>query len=109
MPRAGGEAGVWVERPDAPRRAPAAAGVEGDEDARAVVALDHARGHDPDHPRVPTLAREDVRGAVRVLGTRGLGGEEDARLHVLALAVQQVELVGDLLGALLVLREHELE
>src|SRR3954464_12123784 len=103
MPRAGGERGVQVERADAaPRSAPAVA-VERDHDAGAVVALDHARGDDADHAGVPALARQPVRRRLGVLGPRGLGLEQDARLGVLPLAIQQVELVGYGAGAALIL------
>src|SRR3954470_23542203 len=58
---------------------------------------------------MPALPPEHVRGRLRMLGTRGLGLEQDARLGVLTLAVEQVELVGDVGGATFVLGEDQLE
>ena len=100
---------MQVERADAASGAAARVAVERDDHARPVVALDHPRGHDPDHARVPPLPGEHVRGRLGVLGTGGLGLEQDARLGVLALAVEEVELVGDVGRATLVVGQHELE
>src|SRR3954447_10435765 len=58
---------------------------------------------------MPAPPREHARGRLRMLGTRGLGLEQDASLGVLALAVEQVELVGDVGGATFVLGEDQLE
>ena len=64
---------------------------------RAVVALGDARGDDPDHARVPVLAR---RARTRCARPRsrdlGLGLEQDPRLDRAPLGVGVVELVGDL-------------
>jgi hypothetical protein len=107
--RAGPQPGVQVERPDAAAGAAAAVAVEGDDHARPVVALDHPRRDDPDHARVPALARQHVRRRLGVLRARGLGLEQDARLRVPPLAVEEVELVGHVASAALVLGEQELE
>ena len=97
--RARGQPGVEVVRGDAAARSAPTVTVEGDQDAGAVVTLDQAGRDDADDAGVPALSRKYVRRGLRLLGTRGLGGEEDARLHVLALAVEQIELVGYPLGA----------
>ena len=73
--------------------------VERDHDARAAPALDQPRGDDADHARVPALAGHDDRALARLRRAGGLGGEQDARLGLLAVAVEQVELARDLRGA----------
>jgi hypothetical protein len=108
--RAGSQGGVQVERRDAATRAaPGAVPVERDHDARSAMALDEPRGDDPDHPRVPVLAGEHVRGLVGVRGERGLGREGDPHLGVLALLVEQVELTGYFACPRVVGREQQLE
>jgi hypothetical protein len=83
--------------------------VEGDEHAGPAVALDHARGDDPDHPGVPPLAGENERGRLGGLGARGLGREQDPLLGPATLAVEEVELSGHLARPPLVPAEQELE
>ncbi len=107
--RAGAEPGVEVEAGDAATRPAAATVREGDHHARSVMALDHPRGDDPDHTGVPVLAREHVRRRLRMLGPRGLGGKEDPCLDILALAVEQVQLICDSGRPVLVLGQDELE
>src|SRR5579885_2659109 len=89
MLRAGGERGVQVERA---RRA-AGALRTGDQHDRAAVALDEARGDDPDHPLVPVGAGEDVPAPCPPPRRPGLdladGRAQDPLLHRLTLAVQR--------------------
>ena len=64
---AGVQRGVQIEPRDAPARAFADVAVERDQERRPAVALDHARRDDPDHPGVPTVAREhEARIALRI-------------------------------------------
>ena len=92
-----------------PEPRPAALAVEGDHHARPAPALHEPRRHDPDHARVPALPRHHDRGLVRLRRAGGLGGEQDARLGLLAVAVQEVELAGHLAGARGVVGEEQLE
>ena len=83
---------------------------ERDHHAGPPPALDQPRGHDA-RPRPgatpPPPPRSRPGSACGSAG--GLGGEQDARLGLLAVAVEQVELAGDLLGAGAVLGEQQLE
>jgi hypothetical protein len=98
-----------VEGRDRAARAGAFVAVEGDEHARAVVALGDARGDDPDDARVPAVGRQDVGGLHASLADLRLGLEEDPRLGVAALGVGPIELLGDRGGARGVVGEDELE
>ena len=92
--RAGRRAGRTrgIERPEP---VPSLA-VERDQDRRPVVALGDARGDDPDHARVPALARRARRrGRVAELAHLRLGLEEDPLLDVAPLGVGGVELLRD--------------
>src|SRR5436189_163548 len=60
MFRARGQAAMEVEAPGRAARAFPLALPAGDQDDRAVVALDEPRGDDADHALVPLLAREHV-------------------------------------------------
>ncbi len=111
---AGLEPGEQVEPGDAATRAPAPAfAVEGDHDRRPVMALDHARGDDPDHARVPALAGDDDRRRLhhlfRQLSPGGLGGVCDLALGRPALAVCPTQLIGDLGCPTGVLGEKQLD
>ena len=101
--------GVQVVRRDAPARPASRLAVERDQQRGPVMALHDPRRHDPDHSRVPALAGEHVCGLALVAGALGLRGEHDARLRVLALAVEEVELVGHLGRALVIIGEEQLE
>ena len=78
-----------------------------------VVALDHPRGDDPDHPRMPALAGEHQAGGARRVaeGARAgaLGARQDLELDLATLAVDPVELGGDLRRPRLVVGEHQLD
>ncbi len=111
---AGVERAEQVEARHAARRAPSAAvRVESDQDHRAVVALDHPRGDDPDHARVPALAREHQPGrlaeSLRELGAGALGARQHLALDFATLAVDAVELGGDLRRPSLVVGEQQLD
>ena len=105
---------VQVERRDRAARAlPLAVGA-GDQHDRPVVALDEPRGDDADHALVPALARDDVAAAAAArLGPRlDLGRSPRARMRSstdLALAVQRLELLGELLRLALVLGQEQRE
>ena len=109
------ERGEQVEAGDAAARAAAAAlRVEGDEHDRPPEALGEARGDDPDHARMPALAGEhqpgrvgDARRAAR--RARASPRREDLALDLAALAVGALELDRDLLRALGILGEHQLD
>ena len=73
--------------------------VQRDHHAGPAPALDQPRGHDPHHARVPALAGDDDRGGARLRRASPLGGEQDARLGLLAVAVEQIELARHLRGA----------
>src|SRR6185312_15232012 len=79
-----------------------------------MVALDEARRDDPDHARMPVLAREYVRSALparRRAQRRELafGVGEDAQLGLAPLVVGAVELGRDLMGARGVPGEQQLQ
>ena len=97
----------------AARAAPASAGLEADEDDRANELLGEARGDDPDDPGVPALTGENEAGCLGLLarqrGELALGVREHLALDVAALVVRAVELGRDLLGALLVGGQHQLD
>ena len=80
-------------------RAAAGIAVEPDDHDRPVMALGQARGHDPDHARVPVLARQDVRRVASYSARAASAANRIRRLAIPALAVQQVELVRHLGGA----------
>ena len=88
-------------------------GGAGDQDDRAAVPLDEPRGDDADHALVPVLAGDDVAAAAAAgIGPRlDLGGRraEDPVLDGLALAVQVLELLGELLGLARVVGEEQRE
>ena len=108
--RAGGQPGVEViGRDAAARAAPAALAVERDHHARPAPALHEPRGHDPHHSGVPALPRHHDRALVSLRRAGGLGGEQDAGLRLLAVAVQEVELARHLAGARVVVGEQQLE
>ena len=105
-----GQAGVEVVGRDAATRAAARAVLlEGDHHAGTAPALDQARGHDADHARMPVLPGDDDRPLAGLRHAGGLGGEQDARLGLLAVAVEQVELTRHLGGATAVLGQQQLE
>ena len=91
------EPGEQVEAGDRAARARALVAVERDQHGRAVVALGEAGGDDADHPGMPALGREHVRGGARaaLLAQQRLGLEADARLDVAALRIDGVELRRD--------------
>ena len=66
--------------------------VERDHHARPAPALHEARRHDAHHARVPALAGHHDRGGGRLRRAGALGGEQDPRLRLPAVAVEQVEL-----------------
>ena len=76
------EGAQQVEARDRAAGARALVVFEGDQHARAVVALGDPGGDDADHARVPALGREDVGGGCALLGDLGLGLEADPRLDV---------------------------
>ena len=93
----------------AARTAAAALAVERDHHARPAPALHEPRRHDSHHAGVPVLPRHHDRALVRLRRAGRLGGEQDAGLRLLAVAVQEVELARHLAGAGVVVREQQLE
>ena len=85
----------------------------GDQDDRAVEALDEARRNDPDHALVPVLAPDHVAAAALLrLGPRldlGDRRSQDPVLDRLPVLVQQLELAGEPLRLLGVGRQQQLE
>src|SRR5205823_6188853 len=84
-----------------------------DQDDGPVEALDQPRRDDPDHALVPVLAREDVAASpARRLGP-GLHlrdrRAEDPVLDRLPVAIQLLELRGEPVGLVAILRQQELE
>ena len=92
-------------------RPPPSSSSEIDDDG-PVVALDQARGDDPDHARVPALAGEDeARRLAQLLGERPqrrLRRGVDLALGCSPLAVGPAQLGCDLGGAILVVGEEQL-
>ena len=86
-----------------------AAPLEPNHHARAPVALDEPRRDDADDSRVPSLPCDHQRGRVKLGGAGRVGREEDALLGLATVAVEVVELLGDLGGALVVVGQHQLE
>ena len=107
------ERGDQVEAGDAPGRALGPAAVDREQDRGPEVALDHPRGGDADDARVPSLAGEDQRRSVGLLGRQGGAGALCPLHHLLlrpaALGVGPVELLGDRGGAIAVVGEHQLD
>ena len=87
--------------------------VERDDDRRPVVALDQARGDDPDDARMPALAGDDEPGASRrslgQLAPGRLGGRVDLPLGRPPLGVGPAQLGGDRLARAVVLGQHQLD
>ncbi len=107
--RTGREARVQVVGGHAAAGPPPGAVLERDHHTGTPPALHEPGRHDPHHARVPALPRDHDR-AGGGLGLRlGLGGEQDAGLGLLAVAVEQVELAGHLGGARGVAGEKQLE
>ena len=93
--------GEQVEAGDAAPRAPSPAlAVERDDDRRPVVALDHPRGDDPDHSRVPALSGHDqsrrLAQRIRQIAKGRLGLVRHLPLRGPALAVGPAQLMRDL-------------
>ena len=111
MARAGGEPAVEVVCGDAaPRPAPGAAVlVQCDHHGGPAPPLDEPRRDDAHDPRVPAAVRHDQCGPARLRRAGGVGRKQDARLRLLAVAVEEVELAGDLVGARARLGEEQLE
>ena len=104
---------VEIEARDrAPRALPVAVGA-GDQHDRPVVALDEPRGDDADHALVPAGAGDHVGAATpALLGPlldRLDGLPQDPLLDGLPVAIQVLELGGELLRGLTLLRQQELE
>ena len=98
-----------IERPE-PFQFPSA---PGDQDDRAMEALDEPGRDDPDHAFVPVLVGEDV-AAAALFRLRPLVDllerlADDPVLDSLPLAVQLLELVRELAGLVLVLGQQQLE
>ena len=95
---AGEQRRVEVEPRDAPPRSLADVAVEGDEERRPAVALDHPRRDDAHHARVPSFAREHEPGVplgiARLLDLRQRL-VEDALVERLALDVEPLEPAGE--------------
>ena len=110
---AGGEARVQVVGRDGAATALATLALERDQDDRARMALDEARGDDADHALVPALSRghENVVAALECPAARDLRrcGAQDRVLDPLALAVAGLELLGQRLGFGARRREQEVE
>ena len=73
------------------------------------MALDEPRRDDADDSRVPSLPGDHQRCRVKLGGAGRVGREEDALLGLATVAVEVVELLGDLGGALAVVGQHQLE
>ena len=107
VPARRGEPGVQVVGGDAAAGAAPGLPVEGDDNARPPPALHEARGDDPDDSGCQP--RHHQRGGRRLRGARLVGGEQDPRLGLALVAVEQVELVGDPLRAGAVVGHQQLE
>ncbi len=110
---AGREAGVQVVGRDRAAAALAALAVERDQDDRARVAVDEARGDDADHALVPALAGGDQHAVAALERAAALRsrrrGAQDRVLDALALAVAILDLLGQRLGVVARWREQQIE
>ena len=113
VPAAGREAGVQVVGRDGAAAALAALAVERDQDDRARMALDEARGDDADHALVPALSGGHEHAVAALERSAALdlggGGAQDRVLDPLALAVAALDLLGQRLGLGARGREQEVE
>ncbi len=108
-----GDAGVQVVARDASPRALALTLADGDEHHRPAVLLHQPRCHDADHALVPVPRCDHVGVPIAPFGRRDVHqGDrllQDGVLHRLPVAIEVLELGGELAGAALVGGEHQLE
>ena len=107
------EPGMEVEVRDRAARSLPALAASRDEHHWPMEPLDEARRDDPDHPFVPALVPQDVAPALSFHGGQRLDARDrlpqDPLLDALTLAVQLLELAGELAGLRPIVRQEQLE
>ncbi len=102
-----------IERPEPAARGQAAVAVLGQDEGRAVEAFLETRGGQPHHARVPALARHHQHRRQAFLAQHGLGLGcrlvDHREFDGLALAVELLQLLGQLAGAAAVARRQEFQ